>query len=156
MQTHPGAPTRVLLSHSETETFEAGRALASGLRPGDVVLLRGKLGMGKTVLARGIAAGLGVPPAEVHSPTFTLVNQYSGRLPVHHVDLYRIEGPRDLDELGLEGILEGDGVVVVEWAERLGPYRVEDALEVTILDGGGERREIRIEDRRARRPYSRR
>lgn len=139
---------RRLASRSEQETLDAGRILAADLRPGDVVLLRGDLGMGKTVFARGIAAGLGVPPGEVHSPTFTLVNRYAGRLPVHHIDLYRIEGPRDLDELGLEEILGGDGVAVVEWAERLGPYRVERALEVTILDRGGSGREIAIEDRR--------
>jgi tRNA threonylcarbamoyladenosine biosynthesis protein TsaE len=140
---------RLLVSRSETETLETGRALSADLRPGDVVLLSGELGMGKTVLTRGIAAGLGVAPGEVHSPTFTLVNRYTGRWPVHHVDLYRVEGPRDLDELGLEEILGGDGVAIVEWAERLGPYRVERALEVTILDRGGNEREVRIEDRRA-------
>ncbi|MFQ5877054.1 MAG: tRNA (adenosine(37)-N6)-threonylcarbamoyltransferase complex ATPase subunit type 1 TsaE [Acidobacteriota bacterium] len=141
---------RTFLTRSEAETFEAGRALARTLRPGDVVLLVGDLGMGKTVFARGLATGLGVPPGEVRSPTFTLVNQYRGRLPVYHVDLYRVDSSADLEELGLEEILGTDGVAVVEWAERLGPYRVEPCVEVTIRDRGGRRRRLRIQDGRPR------
>jgi len=120
---------------------------------GDIVLLHGDLGMGKTVFARGLAAGLGVDPGEVRSPTFTLVNPYHGRLTVYHVDLYRIEGTKDLDELGLEEILGGDGVAVVEWAERLGPYRPRRCVEVRIEDGGGSARRIVVTDAR-RRGYS--
>ena len=81
---------RHLVSKSEAETVRLGRSLAAELQAGDVVLLEGVLGAGKTALARGIAAGLGVPEEEVRSPTFTLVNPYQGRLPVYHVDLYRI------------------------------------------------------------------
>lgn len=104
--------------------------------------------MGKTVFARGVAIGLGVDAAEVRSPTFTLVNPYRGRLPVYHVDLYRIDRIADLDELGLEEILGGDGVVLVEWAERLGPYRPERFIEVTIEDRGGSERRVTIADSR--------
>jgi tRNA threonylcarbamoyladenosine biosynthesis protein TsaE len=136
------------VTRSEDETREAGRALAIGLRPGDTVLLTGHLGMGKTVFARGLAAGLGVPPEEVRSPTFTLVNPYRGRVPVYHVDLYRIEKESDLEELGLEEILGGDGVAVVEWAERLGPWRPRGAVTVRIDDLGGDRRALTIEDGR--------
>ncbi len=139
---------RTLVTRSEAETLEAGRALAASVRDGDIVLLRGDLGMGKTVFARGLAIGLGVDPEDVRSPTFTLINPYRGRLAVHHVDLYRVDRPSDLDEIGLEEILGGPGVAVVEWAERLGPYRPERCLEVTITDRGGSEREIIIEDRR--------
>ncbi len=139
---------QTLVTHSEAETTRVGVDLAADLAPGDVVLLIGDLGLGKTVLARGIAAGLGVDPCEVHSPTFTLVNQYRGRVPVHHVDLYRIDRESDLSELGLEEILGGEGVAIVEWGERLGRYGVRDALEVSFVDRGGAEREIRIVDRR--------
>lgn len=137
--------SRSLVTRSEGETHAVGRALAAELEAGDVVLLQGDLGMGKTVFARGLCAGLGVDPRDVRSPTFTLVNPYRGRLPVYHVDLYRIESPRDLDELGLEEILEGDGVAIVEWAERLGPYRPPRHVLVRIEDRGGSARALRIE-----------
>jgi len=139
---------RRLVTKSEAETVRLGRSLAADLRAGDVVLLEGVLGAGKTALSRGIASGLGVPEEEVRSPTFTLVNPYRGRLPVYHVDLYRIAAARDLDELGLEEILGTDGVAIVEWAERLAVWRPPYALVVRIEDRGGSEREIRIEDRR--------
>jgi tRNA threonylcarbamoyladenosine biosynthesis protein TsaE len=130
---------------SEAETFQAGRDLSADLRAGDTVLLDGDLGTGKTVFARGVAAGLGVDPRSVHSPTFTLVNVYAGRLPVYHIDLFRIEKPEDLRELGLEDVLGTDGVALVEWPGRLGRYRPAGAIQVTLRDGGGERREITVE-----------
>jgi tRNA threonylcarbamoyl adenosine modification protein YjeE len=130
---------------SEAETFQAGRDLSAGLRAGDTVLLDGDLGTGKTVFARGVAAGLGVDPRSVHSPTFTLVNVYAGRLPVYHIDLFRIEKPEDLRELGLEDVLGTDGVALVEWPGRLGRYRPAGAIHVILRDGGGERREITVE-----------
>jgi tRNA threonylcarbamoyladenosine biosynthesis protein TsaE len=141
---------REILSHSEEETLAIGSSLAGSLdlEAGDVVLLRGDLGMGKTVLARGLSAGLGVDAGEVRSPTFTLVNPYQGRLPVYHVDLYRVDGTRDLEELGLEEILQGDGVALVEWAERLGPYRPERFVDIRIEDRGGSERLISISDSR--------
>lgn len=154
---------RTLVTRSEAETFAAARRLAGSLRAGDIILLRGALGMGKTVFARGLAAGLGVPAEAVRSPTFALLNSYRGRLPVYHVDLYRIDSEADLDEIGLEEVLGRDGVAVVEWAERLGPYRPRRSVEVTLEDGGGNARRIRIDDRRgpgppkgAARGYSRR
>ncbi|MDP3767287.1 MAG: tRNA (adenosine(37)-N6)-threonylcarbamoyltransferase complex ATPase subunit type 1 TsaE [Dehalococcoidia bacterium] len=141
-------PARTLISRSEEETRAAGESLASSLRSGDSVLLSGDLGMGKTVFARGVAAGLGVDPGQVRSPSFTLVNRYPGRVPVYHIDLYRVEKLEDMDELGLEEILGGDGVAVVEWAERLGPYRPGRVVEVQVTDRGGQVRAILIEDRR--------
>jgi tRNA threonylcarbamoyladenosine biosynthesis protein TsaE len=139
---------RRLVTRSEAETVRLGRSLAGELRAGDVVLLEGVLGAGKTALARGIASGLGVPEEEVRSPTFTLVNPYHGRMPVYHVDLYRIDRERDLDELGLEEILGTDGVAIIEWAERLAAWRPPHALVVRLEDRGGSEREIVIEDRR--------
>ncbi len=136
------------IAQAEEETEAHGRELAAGLRAGDVVLMEGALGSGKTVLARGIAAGLGVEPERVHSPTFTLVNHYRGRLPVYHIDLYRIQKPSDLLELGLEELLGTDGVALVEWPERLGSWLPERAIRVSIQDRGGSLREIRIEDGR--------
>jgi len=141
-------PSRTVITRSEAETRAEGEALAPALRPGDSVLLVGDLGMGKTVFARGLAAGLGVDPGHVRSPSFTLVNRYSGRTPVYHVDLYRVDRTEDLDELGLEEVLEGDGVAMVEWAERLGPYRPARAIEVRFTDRGGNERLLTIVDAR--------
>jgi len=135
-------------SRSCEDTRSAGRRLAADLRAGDCILLEGGLGAGKTEFARGLAEGLGVSPDEVRSPTFTLVNIYSGRLPVYHIDLYRIEKPTELRELGLEEILGTDGVAIVEWPERLGAYRPKRALTVHLKDLGGESREITFDDRR--------
>jgi len=140
---------RRLVTTSEAETIALGRSLAAELRRGDVVLLEGVLGAGKTALARGLASGLGVPEEEVRSPTFTLVNPYHGRLPVYHVDLYRIEKPRDLDELGLEEILGTDGVAIVEWAERLGRWRPPHAYVIRFEDRGDSERAIVIDDGRS-------
>lgn len=136
------------VTRSEEETVALGRELAAGLVPGDVVLLEGDLGAGKTALARGLAGGLGVPEEEVRSPTFTLVNPYRGRVMVYHVDLYRIDKESDLEELGLQEILGGDGVALVEWAERLGPWRPARALVVRIADEGGTSRSFTLADAR--------
>ncbi|HYS78189.1 MAG TPA: tRNA (adenosine(37)-N6)-threonylcarbamoyltransferase complex ATPase subunit type 1 TsaE [Candidatus Dormibacteraeota bacterium] len=141
-------PSRTVVTRSEEATRAEGALLAAGLRGGDVVLLVGDLGMGKTVFARGLAAGLGVDPEQVRSPTFTLVNRYAGRMTVYHVDLYRVDRVEDLDELGLDEVLEGDGVAVVEWAERLGPYRPRRFVEVRLTDRGGSERELTILDAR--------
>ena len=142
-------PSRTLVTRSEDETRAEGQNLSRSLQAGDVVLLTGDLGMGKTVFARGIAQGLGVSEDDVRSPSFTLVNRYDGRVTLYHIDLYRIDRPEDLAELGLEEVLGVDGIAVVEWAERLGPYRPVRVVSVRLVDGGGDVREITIEDRRS-------
>ena len=140
------SPTASHSSASEADTLQTGARLASGLERGDTVLLEGNLGTGKTVFVRGMARALGVDPAEVRSPTFTLVNIYRGRVPVYHIDLYRIDKPEELDELGLEEMLGTDGVAMVEWPDRLGPHRPRKAIRVRIEDLGGDAREILVEE----------
>lgn len=133
-------------SSSEDETRRIAADLAASLRPGAVVLLSGDLGAGKTAFVRGLAEGLGVDPDDVTSPTFTLVHEYrGGRLPLIHVDLYRLDRA-DLDEVGLDEDLAGRGVIAVEWAERLS-RPVASAVIVRISDRGADRREIAIEGR---------
>ncbi len=113
-------PESTIRSQSEDETRAFGLRLGQRVRRGDLIGLRGELGAGKTCLVRGLAEGLGVAPHKVRSPTFTLVNEYSGgRLPLYHIDLYRLE-PSAMDRMALRDYLYGDGVCVVEWFERLG------------------------------------
>jgi len=107
----------VLHSGGVGETRRLGALLGRLLRAGDVVLLTGPLGAGKTAFAQGVGAGLGVA-GTINSPTFTILKEYAGRLPLHHFDLYRIEDPAELFALGFEDYFGGDGVAVVEWAER--------------------------------------
>ena len=129
---------------SETETAAAGRDLAQSLRAGDAVLLHGELGAGKTAFVRGLAEGLGLPADAVSSPTFTLIQEYrGGRLPLFHVDLYRLDDPREIDDLGLEEIA-ADGVLAIEWAEKL-PRRLVGAVTVHLAHLDGNMRSIRID-----------
>jgi tRNA threonylcarbamoyladenosine biosynthesis protein TsaE len=133
-------------SSSEAETRRIAYALAGTLRHGDLVVLSGDLGAGKTAFVRGLAEGLGIDPDEVTSPTFTLVHEYrGGRLPLIHVDLYRLD-LADLDEIGLDSDLAAQGVVAVEWAERL-VRRPANPIVVTLRDLGSDRREIQIDAR---------
>ena len=120
------------ISHSEAETEDLGRRLAAVLAPGAVVACRGGLGMGKTAFTRGLARGLGCQD-RVTSPTFTIVNEYEGtRLPLFHFDMYRLEGPEDLFDIGWEDYLDRGGVCAVEWSERVEEALPEDAVTVTI------------------------
>jgi tRNA threonylcarbamoyladenosine biosynthesis protein TsaE len=130
-------------THSEDETSDVGRRLAPTLSPGSVVLLVGDLGAGKTALVRGLAEGLGVPPDEVSSPTFTLMQEYrGGRIPLVHVDLYRLNDAREIDDLGLDE-LGLESVLAIEWAEKL-PRPMADAIEVRIEHGDGDVRRLTI------------
>jgi tRNA threonylcarbamoyladenosine biosynthesis protein TsaE len=132
-----------ITTHSQDETADVGRTLASKLVAGSVLLLVGDLGAGKTALVRGLAEGLGVPPEDVSSPTFTLMQEYrGGRVPLIHVDLYRLNDAREIDELGLEE-LGLDSVLAIEWAEKL-PRRIADAIEVRIDHGEGDERRLTI------------
>ena len=126
---------------SEQETAEVGRSLASGLSAGDVILLYGDLGAGKTAFVRGLAEGLGVSGGDVSSPTFTIVQEYrGGRLPLFHVDLYRLDNPREIDDLGLDE-LTADGVLAIEWAEKM-PRAIAGSIAVRIAHGDADSRTI--------------
>ena len=154
------AASRRLTSRSEAATRAIARALSAELAPGTVLLLSGDLGAGKTAFVKGLAEGLGIEPADVTSPTFTLVHEYrGGRLPLIHVDLYRLDRA-DLDDVGMDSELAETGVVAIEWAERL--IRPVRGTAVRIVDRGGNVREVEIggsgeaADRRAARDYSER
>jgi tRNA threonylcarbamoyladenosine biosynthesis protein TsaE len=122
-----------VISHSPQETYDFGKLLGENLQSGDLVALCGELGAGKTCLTQGIARGLGVPEEYlVTSPTFTIINEYPGRLTLYHLDLYRLSGPRDLDEIGYEDCFTDSGVVVMEWAEKIKEILPERAILIAI------------------------
>jgi tRNA threonylcarbamoyladenosine biosynthesis protein TsaE len=128
------------LSRSPEETQRAGFEIARYLSIPGIVLLRGALGMGKTTLTRGIAQGLGVSDSSlINSPSFTLVNVYQGRCPIYHVDLYRLEGERDLYSIGLDDFMGSEGITIIEWSERLSGV-LDDAVTIEIEDAGDDRR----------------
>jgi len=130
-------------THSEEETADVGCALAGQLGAGDVVLLSGDLGAGKTAFVRGLASGLGVDPSDVSSPTFTIVHEYrGGRLTLYHADLYRLERTATQD-IGLEEMGVSDGVLAIEWADRLS-HGLPRAIRVTmeIVDDATRRIEV--------------
>jgi tRNA threonylcarbamoyladenosine biosynthesis protein TsaE len=136
-------PTGEFTTHSAEETFDLAYRIGEAIDGSIVFLLEGDLGAGKTVFAKGIGAGLDIEPAEISSPTFTLVNQYRGRMLMYHLDLYRIHGSDEVRDLGLEEMLNQEGaVVVIEWPERLGTFEIPDACRVTISDLGVESRAI--------------
>lgn len=125
------------------ETVALGRRLAERLEPGDVLALQGDLGAGKTHLAKGIAAGLGLDPAAVTSPTFTIVQEHDGgRLPLLHLDLYRVETEGELARLGLDELLDGDAVALVEWPERGHGWLPENTVWLRLTHDGGDRRRV--------------
>ena len=130
------------ISRSPGETLDFGASLGVASRPGDVVALIGDLGAGKTWLTKGIARGLGVEPKEVTSPTFVLMHVHDGRLPLYHFDAYRLGGAAALLDLGADEVLFGEGVSVVEWADRVTAALPEDRLEVRIEVTGEAERQL--------------
>ena len=133
-----------IISHSAEETWRAGRDQALGLQAGDVLALVGDLGAGKTQWVKGLAAGLG-SEAEVTSPTFTLIQEYpGGRLPLYHMDCYRLEEAGELLGIGIDDYLDGHGVVVIEWADKFPELLPAAARWIRFKIGEGDKREIRI------------
>jgi tRNA threonylcarbamoyladenosine biosynthesis protein TsaE len=134
-----------IISYSPEETLRLGAFLGKYLTNGSVIALSGELGSGKTCLAQGIARGLGVPDhLYVTSPSYTLVNEYPGRLRLFHVDLYRIENLVELDEIGLDEIIGCDGVAVIEWAEKMIEVIPKERLSVSIAIVGHQTRNFRF------------
>ncbi len=132
------------VSNSPLATFNFGKKLGKRLEAGSVVALIGELGCGKTLLTRGIGAGLDVPDRRVNSPTFIFVNEYSGRLPVFHMDLYRLGGVAEGFEIGVLDYLAraGSGLIIVEWAEKILSILPEDHLEVRFRVLSARKREL--------------
>lgn len=135
--------TTVIETSSPEETVAAGERLGRALGPGAVVALTGELGAGKTCFIQGLVRGLGVE-RRATSPTFVLVNEYRGRVPVLHVDLYRIDRPVDVEDLGLTDVFGREAVTLVEWADKLGPLLPANAVRVHIEGVGDEPRRITI------------
>jgi tRNA threonylcarbamoyladenosine biosynthesis protein TsaE len=129
-----------IISHTEADTFQLGERLGSELAGGEVILLNGPLGAGKTLLVKGIANALGVPEDDVSSPSFTLVNPYDGRLRLYHIDLYRLdEGASAAHAVDLDELLSDEGaVIVIEWAERMGRYPLPPMAWNISMTGDGD------------------
>jgi tRNA threonylcarbamoyladenosine biosynthesis protein TsaE len=131
-------------SHSEDQTFQLGKKLSASFGGGDVIVLEGPLGAGKTVFVRGLVTGRGLSEANVHSPSFTMVNEYPGEKPLYHFDLYRISDPGELYEIGFDDYLTRDGLVVIEWGTKA-DYLLPDRyylVEFRIV--GASEREINV------------
>ena len=132
MAAQPDVISLDLVSHSSLHTERLGERLGRSARPNDVFALWGELGAGKTVLARGIAAGLGIDPTEISSPTFIIQREHRGeRMSMFHIDLYRLEGA-DLTSTGWEESLEAGGVTVIEWPDRAGEALPDDRVDVRL------------------------
>ncbi|MHB8783788.1 MAG: tRNA (adenosine(37)-N6)-threonylcarbamoyltransferase complex ATPase subunit type 1 TsaE [Desulfobacteria bacterium] len=138
------SPSVELTSTSPEDTLAIARALGAALRPGDVVALTGDLGAGKTLFCKGVGEALGIPPDRIVSPTFTIVTEHAGPVPLTHIDVYRLAGAREADEIGMRELLSGDGVCLVEWAEKIGELLPTDCIQVTFTISGGDRREIAV------------
>ena len=131
-------------SDSPEDTLSIARALGAALRPGDVVALYGDLGAGKTLFCKGAGEALGIPADRILSPTFTIVTEHPGPVLLTHIDVYRLAGAREADEIGMRELLSGDGVCLVEWAERIEELLPTDCIRVTFTISGGDRREIAV------------
>ena len=131
-------------THSAEETTALGRRLASQLKPGSTVLLRGDLGAGKTTMAKGIAEGFQAAAAEdVTSPTFTLIHEYRGpEVTLYHIDLYRIDTQRELDTLALDDLMDPKNILLIEWGEKFERFAKERDAEIAIEHLGGDSRKI--------------
>jgi len=139
-----------ITSSSPQKTEQIGLLLGEMLIRGDIIALSGELGTGKTTLVRGMALGMGLEKDDVASPSFTLVNEYRGPLPLFHLDLYRLHDEKELLDIDFEAYIRGEGVVVIEWADRISGAVPSDAIWITLRYVADERREIVAEARGAR------
>jgi tRNA threonylcarbamoyladenosine biosynthesis protein TsaE len=135
----------VLQTQTTSETVRIGKSIGSLLRPGDVVALVGELGTGKTQFIKGLAEGLGVgKPTYISSPSFTLINEYPGRVPFYHIDLFRLESEKEAEELGLEEYFQGEGITAIEWADRIPSLLPDENLWIHIHYTGKNTRSLEI------------
>lgn len=135
----------VISSKSASETIQIGKTIGSLLQPGDVVALVGELGAGKTQLVKGLAEGVGVgKPTYVSSPSFTLINEYLGRVPFYHIDLFRLEQEKEVEELGLEDYFQAGGITAIEWADKIAPLLPEEILLIHFAYTGTNTRTLEI------------
>jgi tRNA threonylcarbamoyladenosine biosynthesis protein TsaE len=139
-------PTRVVIKTSRVSgTLGIGKTIGSFLQPGDVVALVGDLGTGKTHMIKGLAAGVGVKrTAYVSSPSFTLINEYLGKIPFYHLDLYRLQTETEAEELGLDEIFQGGGVTAIEWADKIPSLLPRELLWIHIYADGEDHRSVEI------------
>jgi tRNA threonylcarbamoyladenosine biosynthesis protein TsaE len=144
--TIPPAIMKQFTTHSAEETTALGRKLAAELKPGNIVVLRGDLGAGKTTLVKGIAEGFQAAEADrVTSPTFTLIHEYRGpQVTLYHIDLYRIDTPRELDTLAIDDLMDANNILLIEWGEKFERFRRERDVEIAIEHQGGDERLVRI------------
>jgi len=126
------------------ETLRAGEKYAAGLKPGDIVQLRGELGAGKTHFVKGVARFFRIPEEEVQSPTFSIVHEYSGRITIYHIDAYRLNRPEEALEFGLEEYLYGDGICLIEWPEKIAELLPDTSRVVEISHIDQKNRQIMI------------
>jgi tRNA threonylcarbamoyladenosine biosynthesis protein TsaE len=135
------------LSKSAYQTIKAGERLAHKLTKGDVVALYGDLGSGKTTFTKGIGKGLGVKDVRrINSPSFVLIKEYSAKFPIYHIDLYRLDNLQDIEDIAIEEYIYGDGIAIIEWAEKIKMLMPEKHIAVRFKIKGGQQREINIED----------
>ena len=137
----------ILTTRSAEETIKLGEKIAGRLKPGDMVALCGDLGAGKTTFVKGIAKGLGVHDYKyVNSPSFVLVREYKGRIPLFHFDIYRLEHLKDIEDIGYEDYLARKGVVVIEWSSKMKRILPDRHLEVTLKIKSADERAINIKE----------
>tara|TARA_R110002124_G_scaffold219424_2_gene385319 strand:+ start:2606 stop:3025 length:420 start_codon:yes stop_codon:yes gene_type:complete len=134
-------------SNSVEETIEFGKDYAPNLKAGDVVCLEGDLGSGKTHFVKGIASFFDIEAEKVSSPTFTLINEYAGAIPIYHFDCYRLKTEQEALEIGIEEYLYGDGISIIEWPSKIKGLIPEDAIQIEISHQGESKRSIYILDR---------
>jgi tRNA threonylcarbamoyladenosine biosynthesis protein TsaE len=135
-------PRLIWYSLSPQETRHMGEQIGRLLTPGQVIALYGELGAGKTSLVQGIARGLRIQDRYITSPTFTILNEYKGPIPLYHFDVYRLSGPEDLEELGYEEYFYGEGIAVLEWAEKIASLLPADHLEILLEHYGDNKRRL--------------
>lgn len=133
-------------SNSVSETIAFGKRLGGKLSGGDVLALQGPLGAGKTHLVKGIAEAFGINKETVHSPTYTLINEYIGSLPLYHFDCYRMKDPREALEIGAEEYFYGEGICVIEWPEKIAPVLPDDIIRVDLQSTGKTQRIIEVRE----------